>query len=134
MRVFKIENNPALKALLEQKEVAVKATVAKQDQMAALNKELQEETQKVQDIKDLIIVASHEIVMAECADTEMPATLRLNEEGEIEVEIFDAVEEQKAQLQAEKVKINNRVVELRRKTKKTNKAKDTLAKRAKTKK
>lgn len=134
MRTFKIENAPRLKELLEEKEVRVKKTVAIQEELQKLNTDLQAAAQEVQAIKDDVMLAAHETVMAECSEQEMPGTIRLNEEGEIVVEIFDVVEEQLNQTKAEKEKLNNRIVDLKRGKKKDTKKGNAVAKRAKKKK
>lgn len=130
MRTFTIENNPRLKELLETKEALVNQTVKIQEEIQTLHNQLQEQAQGVQAVKDDIMLAAHETVMAECNEREMPGTIKL-EDGVIVVEIFDVVEEQLKQTAEEKEKLNNRMVDIKRGKKKTASA---VAKRAKKKK
>lgn len=129
MRIFKIENNPRLKELLETKKERVEETVAIQDTMQKMQTDLQEKAKGVQEVKDEIMLAAHETVMAECSDEEMPGTLTLSDEGEIEVEIYNVVEEQKKQTAGEKEKLNNRIIDLKRAKKKENPVKKAAKKK-----
>lgn len=121
-----IENNEALYELLKKKKALV-------EEMSAYSKDAQKKLEdmstEVQSIKEDIMLMAHDVVTEELEDNQSAGTIKLNDKDEIEVEVFDVVEEAIKANKEQKQTLHNQMVKLRREKKKGAKKKEKADKK-----